>query len=170
MRNSVFISSRRQKPESRRQLPVRHKYPGDPEIFIERSFTLIELLTVVAIIIILAALLAPVLSKALYTAQKLTCVNNQRQAGRSIFISATTNKNQIADYSTGQQIMNAGDFSEQFLISYVKNGVRSTQGGITLVFFAPGYTSTNFLIIPEFNAPYSSHPCVQGICPTLPKR
>ena len=53
-----------------------------------RAFTLMELLVVLTIIGILAALLLPVLSKARGTAQRATCVNNLHQINAALIMYA----------------------------------------------------------------------------------
>ena len=56
------------------------------------AFTLIELLTVIAIIGILAAILIPTVGKVRQTARRSSCASNQRQIGVSILAFTADNK------------------------------------------------------------------------------
>jgi prepilin-type processing-associated H-X9-DG protein/prepilin-type N-terminal cleavage/methylation domain-containing protein len=55
--------------------------PSRSSTYITAAFTLIELLTVIAIIGILAAIIIPTVGKVRSTAKKITCVSNMRQVG-----------------------------------------------------------------------------------------
>ncbi len=60
-----------------------------------RAFTLIELLTVIAIIGILAAILIPVVSSVRESARAASCASNLRQIGSAIFLYATENNGHV---------------------------------------------------------------------------
>src|SRR5690606_4582396 len=55
------------------------------------AFTLIELLTVIAIIGILAAILIPIVGKARNSAGRAKCASNLRQCGAALFLFANDN-------------------------------------------------------------------------------
>src|SRR5436190_57567 len=65
------------RPTASRQLPAR----PFPSTRFSSAFTLIELLLVIAIIGLLAAMLLPVLSRSKASAKRIDCLNNLRQMG-----------------------------------------------------------------------------------------
>lgn len=64
------------------------------------AFTLIELLTVIAIIGILAAILVPVVGKVRDNARRSECISNLRQIGGALFLYAADNKNKLPPVSS----------------------------------------------------------------------
>jgi prepilin-type N-terminal cleavage/methylation domain-containing protein len=60
---------------------LRRRHPARINL---RAFTLIELLTVIAIIGVLAAILLPVIGRVRESAKSSTCTNNLRQVGIAI--------------------------------------------------------------------------------------
>ena len=78
-----------------------------------RSFTLIELLIVIAIIAILAAMLLPALNKARERAKTTTCLNQLKQAGSACILYA--NDYQSVFLARGRKVGGALPYS-YFLI------------------------------------------------------
>lgn len=66
-----------------------------------QAFTLIELLTVIAIISVLAALLSPALKSAREKARQIRCMSNLRQCGLGILIYAAENNGLFIRYRSG---------------------------------------------------------------------
>jgi prepilin-type processing-associated H-X9-DG protein len=77
------------------------------------AFSLTELLVVMAMIAIMAALMLPALSKARQQGSAASCLNNQKQLAYAFHMYAQDNSDrivQMADYETGADIWPAGGF------------------------------------------------------------
>jgi len=61
----------------------------------KKSFTLVELLVVIGIIAVLAAMLMPALAKARESANRADCINNLKQIGIAIQLYSNDNRNRM---------------------------------------------------------------------------
>jgi prepilin-type N-terminal cleavage/methylation domain-containing protein len=93
-----------------------------------QAFTLIELLVVIAIIAILAALLLPSLAKAKQHANKLLCVNNQKQQCIALTMYAGENKDNFPDGSGGNWVWD---------MSYTLSGILTNNGTTKYTWYDP---------------------------------
>ncbi|HUD48244.1 MAG TPA: type II secretion system protein [Candidatus Baltobacteraceae bacterium] len=78
-----------------------------------QGFSLTELLVVIVVIAIMAALLMPALSKARRQIKAAACLGNQKQLGAALHMYTQDNSDrivQMADYVTGEMIYPAGGF------------------------------------------------------------
>jgi prepilin-type N-terminal cleavage/methylation domain-containing protein len=84
-----------------------------------RAFTLVELLIVVAVVGILAALLLPALAKSKAKAERATCLSNLRQWGVAIALYAGENHNSFPDNRDGSGLSWCGNSIQMFWTNYL---------------------------------------------------
>lgn len=104
-----------------------------------RAFTLIELLTVVAIIGILVSLTAGGLAQAKGRAHRITCLNNQRELG--------TVWHKFADDNDDRLVLNSNPISS---INPVTTNIPWASGGVHQ--FYPSVTNEMFITDPQYSA------------------
>lgn len=83
--------------------PMQSHSPRLPNL---RAFTLIELLTVIAIIGILAAIIIPTVGKVRDSARAATCGSNMRQVGLAVIAYANDNRNRMPTAFGGHALFN----------------------------------------------------------------
>ncbi|MEY4487500.1 MAG: hypothetical protein RIQ79_8 [Verrucomicrobiota bacterium] len=110
-----------------------HTYPTRSRLTTRHAFTLIELLTVIAIIGILAAIIIPTVSKVRKTAKKAQCVARMRQWGNAISLQTNDAKGKVILDFKKDPI----DTNKYLLDSYFNSG------GNTVVEESSGKTTDN---------------------------
>ena len=107
-----------------------------PRFSFERGFTLLELLMVLAIVVILAALLFPAISAAKAKAQRTVCMNNLRQLnlGIHLYLDDQNNGSPGNTNALHSPFVSWTDY-RQLINNYV--GIKSASSGHDKVFACP---------------------------------
>lgn len=99
------------------------------KLFKRQGFSLVELLVVIAVIAILAAILVSVTGKSKFVSQQVACLNNMRQIGMAFQLFASDNDQKLPSrVNTGQ-----GDKWPALLYPYVNDSKAFLAPGISTV-------------------------------------
>ncbi|MBV9852059.1 MAG: prepilin-type N-terminal cleavage/methylation domain-containing protein [Armatimonadetes bacterium] len=96
------------------------------------GFTLVELLVVIAVISVLAAILLPVFARAREKAHQVACLSNLRQLTLGILMYSQDNDDRCPPYSD-----NAGAYWPQSVAPYVQRQATADFNGASKVFVCP---------------------------------
>lgn len=114
----------------------------------KHAFTLVELLVIIAIIVVLAALLLPVSSNAKSRAQRASCVNNLRQINLGVRIYSDESSDAAPQLANGQPVWFR---YRELLQSYM--GLKNPPSLRDKVFACPADTFY-YKLTPQFNMQY----------------
>jgi len=113
-----------------------------------KKFSLIELMVVIAIIAILASLLLPVLANTRERAREVSCISNLKQQGVAMHLYAGDNDGKFVEYN-GASSGGSGFHGWRWpLVQYIQDTTGQTQNTTDLsdVFYCPNYEfKTNVL-------------------------
>ena len=124
-----------------------------------RAFTLLELLVVIGIMAILAALLLPAVSRATASAQRLRCTTNLRQIGTGLCLYLDDFKRYPGFVFPTFQDHDTKDRAVPFRENYWDAEVLAYVGGSKAVFLCPGQTGRYHNVDNNWNSDPAGGPC-----------
>ncbi len=123
-----------------------------------RAFTLVELLVVISVIAVLAAMLIPALGRAKSSARTTYCINNKRQLALAWLMYADDNRTRLAYNSTGYMVAGLWTSNEPNWVNVESFMIWTTDQRCTNLAYLVDDASSSL-------APYLSHTAGVYHCP-----